>query len=79
MKVAHEPARLAWLAIAVVGVSTLVFARSTTVRRHRCRSGAGLEDFACPVCRGQSVAESDVVVAGISVVRSGSGSMRSVR
>ena len=56
---------LAWLAIAVVGVSTLVFAAvdegAPTTNADRAYELA--KDFACPVCQGQSVAESDVVVA----------------
>ncbi len=56
---------LAWLTIAVVGVSTLVFAAvdegAPTTNADRAYELA--KDFACPVCQGQSVAESDVVVA----------------
>ncbi|MGB1655671.1 MAG: cytochrome c-type biogenesis protein [Acidimicrobiales bacterium] len=56
---------IAWLAIAVVGVSTLVFAAvddgAPTTNADRAYGLA--KDFACPVCQGQSVAESDVVVA----------------
>ena len=56
---------VAWLAVAVVGVSTLVFAAvdegPPTTNADRAYELA--KDFACPVCQGQSVAESDVVVA----------------
>ena len=56
---------LAWLTIAVVGVSTLVFAAvdqgAPTTNADRAYELA--KDFACPVCQGQSIAESDVVVA----------------
>jgi cytochrome c-type biogenesis protein CcmH/NrfF len=53
------------LTIAVVGVSTLVFAAvdqgAPTTNADRAYELA--KDFACPVCQGQSIAESDVVVA----------------
>lgn len=56
---------LAWLTIAVVGVSTLVFTAvdqgAPTTNADRAYELA--KDFACPVCQGQSIAESDVVVA----------------
>lgn len=56
---------LAWLTIAVIGVSTLVFAAvdqgAPTTNADRAYELA--KDFACPVCQGQSIAESDVVVA----------------
>ena len=56
---------VAWLAIAVVGVSTLVFAAvdegAPSTNADRAYDLA--QDFACPVCQGQSVAESDVPVA----------------
>ena len=54
-----------WLAVAALGLSMLVFA---TVDEGPPLSNADrayslAQDFACPVCQGQSVAESDVVVA----------------
>ncbi|MEM9201464.1 MAG: cytochrome c-type biogenesis protein [Actinomycetota bacterium] len=55
----------AWALIAVVGISTLVFAAveegEPTTNADRAYQLA--QEFACPVCQGQSVAESDVVVA----------------
>lgn len=54
-----------WLLLVVIGASTLVFAAvdegAPTTNADRAYSLA--KDFACPVCQGQSVAESDVVVA----------------
>ena len=56
---------LSWLAVLVIGVSTLIFAAvdegEPTSNADRAYSLA--KGFACPVCQGQSVAESDVVVA----------------
>lgn len=55
----------AWLAIVVVGASTLVFAAvdEGPPSTNADRAYELAKDFACPVCQGQSVAESDVVVA----------------
>ncbi len=57
--------RLVWLAVLVVSVGTLVVAETAerppltnADRVHRLA-----DDFACPVCQGQSVAESDAPVA----------------
>ena len=56
---------LSWLLIVVVGLTTLVFAAvdegAPVTNADRAYELA--KDFACPVCQGQSVAESDVVVA----------------
>lgn len=53
------------MAIAVVGVSIFVFAAvdegAPTTNADRAYELA--KDFACPVCQGQSIAESDVVLA----------------
>ena len=56
---------LAWASIAVVGISTLVFAAVEEGEpvTNADRAYELAKDFACPVCQGQSVAESDVVVA----------------
>lgn len=54
-----------WLLIVVIGLTTLVFAAvdegAPVTNADRAYELA--KDFACPVCQGQSVAESDVVVA----------------
>ena len=54
-----------WVVLVVVSMSTLVFAAvdegQPATNADRAYSLA--KDFACPVCQGQSVAESDVVVA----------------
>ncbi len=56
---------LAWTAAFVVGASALLFAAvdggEPATNADRAYSLA--KDFACPVCQGQSVAESDVPVA----------------
>ena len=56
---------LSWLLIVVVGLTTLVFAAvdegAPVTNADRAYELA--KDFACPVCQGQSVAESDVCVA----------------
>lgn len=56
---------LAWLGVLIVGGSALVFGAvdEGTPRTDADRAYALAKDFACPVCDGQSVAESDVVVA----------------
>ena len=56
---------LSWLLIVAVGVSTLLFAAvdEGEPATNSDRAYALAKDFACPVCQGQSVAESDVVVA----------------
>lgn len=54
-----------WSLVAVVALTTLVFAAvdegAPVTNADRAYDLA--QDFACPVCQGQSVAESDVVVA----------------
>ena len=56
---------ISWVVLVVVSMSTLVFAAvdegQPATNADRAYSLA--KDFACPVCQGQSVAESDVVVA----------------
>lgn len=56
---------VSWLALAVVALSMLVFAAVDEGQpaTNADRAYALAKDFACPVCQGQSVAESDVVVA----------------
>ena len=57
--------RLAWLAVALAIAGALAIAvaadRPALTNADRVRQLA--EDFACPVCAGQSLAESDVSVA----------------
>jgi len=57
--------RIAWLLVAIVALSALVV--STQVegppRTNADRVRSLSEDFACPTCDGQSVAESNAVVA----------------
>jgi len=54
-----------WLAVAALGLSMLVFAAvdEGPPLSNADRAYSLAQDFACPVCQGQSVAESDVVVA----------------
>jgi len=56
---------LAWAAAFVVGASALLFAAvdSGEPATNADRAYGLAKDFACPVCQGQSVAESDVPVA----------------
>ena len=56
---------LSWLALVVVSLSMLVFAAidEGTPATNADKAYALAKDFACPVCQGQSVAESDVPVA----------------
>ena len=56
---------ISWLLVLMVGVSTLLFAAvdEGEPATNADRAYALAKDFACPVCQGQSVAESDVVVA----------------
>ena len=56
---------LSWLAVAAVGLSMLVFAAvdEGAPSTNADRAYQLAQDFACRVCQGQSVAESDVVVA----------------
>lgn len=56
---------LSWLLAAMVSLSTLLFASvdEGEPETNADRAYALAKDFACPVCQGQSVAESDVVVA----------------
>ena len=56
---------VAWATIAVVALSMLVFAAvdEGAPSTNADRAYALARDFACPVCQGQSVAESDVPVA----------------
>ena len=56
---------VSWFALAVVALSMLVFATvdEGPPATNADRAYALAKDFACPVCQGQSVAESDVVVA----------------
>ena len=56
---------LAWMALAVTAVSSLVFAAvdEGAPLTNADRAYEIAKDFACPVCQGQSVAESDVVVS----------------
>jgi cytochrome c-type biogenesis protein CcmH len=55
----------AWIGVMVVAVSALLFGAidEGSPRTNADRAHALAEDFACPVCQGQSVAESDVPVA----------------
>ena len=55
----------AWLAVFVVATSAFVFGAvdEGTPRTDADRAYSLAKDFACPQCQGQSVAESDVVVA----------------
>lgn len=55
----------AWLAVFMVATSAFVFGvvDEGTPRTDADRAYSLAKDFACPQCRGQSVAESDVVVA----------------
>ncbi len=62
----HRSHRLvAWAAAAIVGVTALAVAAFAEAppRTNADRAHALAERLACPVCQGQSVAESDVVVA----------------
>jgi len=54
-----------WVGAFVVGASALLFGAidEGTPRTNADRAYALAQDFACPVCQGQSVAESDVPVA----------------
>lgn len=56
---------VAWLGVFVVGISALIFGTidEGEPRTNSDRAYHLAKDFACPVCDGQSVAESDVVVA----------------
>lgn len=56
---------LGWLAIVVVAASALVISTQVDgpARTNEDRVRALSEDFACPTCDGQSVAESNAVVA----------------
>lgn len=56
---------LSWSALAVVALSMLVFAAvdEGEPATNADKAYALAQDFACPVCQGQSVAESDVPVA----------------
>lgn len=56
---------ISWFALVVVAASMLVFAAvdEGEPATNADRAYALAKDFACPVCAGQSVAESDVVVA----------------
>lgn len=56
---------LSWFALAVVSLSMLVFAAvdEGEPATNADKAYALATDFACPVCQGQSVAESDVPVA----------------
>ncbi|MEM8706139.1 MAG: cytochrome c-type biogenesis protein CcmH [Actinomycetota bacterium] len=56
---------LSWLLVAAVGLSMLVYAAvdEGPPLSNADRAYSLAKDFACPVCQGQSVAESDVVVA----------------
>lgn len=56
---------LAWLGAAVVGCSAFLYGAidEGTPRTNADRAYALAQDFGCPVCDGQSVAESDAVVA----------------
>ena len=56
---------LIWMLVAVVSVSSLVFAAidEGPALTNADRAYEIAKDFACPVCQGQSVAESDVVVS----------------
>ena len=55
----------AWIAVMVVAASALLYGAidEGSPRTNADRAHALAEDFACPQCRGQSVAESDVPVA----------------
>ena len=56
---------LSWFVLAVVSLSVLVFAAvdEGSPATNADKAYALAKDFACPVCKGQSVAESDVPVA----------------
>lgn len=56
---------MSWAGVVVVAVSMLVFATvdEGVPATNADRAYALARDFACPVCQGQSVAESDVPVA----------------
>lgn len=60
-----RPRALSWLTLVVVSLSVLVFVavdeRSPATNADKAYALA--TEFACPVCQGQSVAESDVPVA----------------
>ncbi|MEM9465895.1 MAG: cytochrome c-type biogenesis protein CcmH [Actinomycetota bacterium] len=60
-----KPRLISWLLVGVVGVSTLLFAAidEGEPATNADRAYALSQDFACPECQGQSVAESDVPVA----------------
>lgn len=54
-----------WVGVFVVGASALAYGAidEGTPRTNADRAYSLAQDFACPVCQGQSVAESDVPVA----------------
>jgi cytochrome c-type biogenesis protein CcmH len=56
---------LSWLAVVAVAITTLVVATQVEgpPRTNEDRVRALSEDFACPTCDGQSIAESNAVVA----------------
>ncbi len=56
---------LSWLLVVVVALSALVVAAVDDggPRTNSDRAYALAKDFACPVCQGQSIAESDVAIA----------------
>ncbi len=56
-----------WIGVAVIGVSTLLYGsvNGGQPKTNAERAYALANDFACPVCQGQSVAQSDVAVARI--------------
>ena len=56
---------MSWIAVVVVALSALVVAAvdEGAPKTNSDRAYALAKDFACPVCQGQSVAESDVPIA----------------
>ncbi len=56
-----------WIGVAVLGVSAFLYGSVSggEPRTNAERAYALANDFACPVCQGQSVAQSDAVVARI--------------
>lgn len=56
---------LSWLLVTVVAVSALVVAAvdEGEPKTNADRAYSLAKDFACPVCQGQSIAESDVAIA----------------
>ena len=65
MSVSRRSRLWAWVGVGVVAMSALVYGAidEGSPRTNADRAHALAQDFACPVCQGQSVAESDVPVA----------------